>query len=72
MFGLGVLELLIIGLICVLPLSLLVIVIVLVSAVSSRSLDESGPRPGMAPCPKCGALVDVGIKSCPDCGLVLP
>ena len=71
MFSLGIMELLIITLIVILPLILLVVVIVLVAAVSARHRNDRGPRPDLAPCPHCNALVPLNVKSCPNCGRAL-
>ena len=66
----GPLEMLIIGMICVLPVvALVVIAVVLVS------LRKSGPNPAdnpnLYPCPDCGQYVSRMAPNCPHCGQTL-
>lgn len=68
MVGIGIMELVIIGLIIILPLLLLGIVIALVIAVSSRHRRDAAPHPDVAPCPHCRALVPLRTNTCPECG----
>jgi hypothetical protein len=60
MFG-QPMELLVIGLICVVPLAVLVVVGVLVFALNR-------PRQPRAPCPHCGAPTEPWANFCPNCG----
>lgn len=61
-FGMpGPLELLILGLICVVPLIAAIVLVVVLRASKSAS-------PPSPPCTKCGGWTVPGTKFCPHCG----
>ena len=57
----GPMEMLIIGLICLLFLAVPVVVVVLVLVLSRRG-------PNVVPCPYCGAPAPPWAEFCPNCG----
>lgn len=63
----GILELLILGLMCLVPLVAVVVVVLVVVKFSNRA----GPPPGVAACPGCGAEVLTADLYCRQCGCPL-
>jgi hypothetical protein len=64
MFGIGVVELLIIGLVGTGAIVSLVLVVVFAAKRSSNP----GVNPNLVPCADCGRLVSRQAVSCPQCG----
>lgn len=67
MMGIGVIELLILGVIGLLLVAAPVTVVVLL-LMSRRNSGPSSANPNLAPCPDCGRLVSLQADSCPQCG----
>ena len=66
-FAPGPLELLLIGLACVVPV-VAVVAIVIVLAASKKSGPSSADNPNLYPCPDCGRMVSRQAPACPQCG----
>ena len=67
-FGIGILELIIMGVIVAVPLAIVIAVLLASQAASKRT----GPmNPNLTPCPDCGHLVSLRAQSCPQCGCPL-
>ena len=64
MFGIGYIELLIIGLVCVMPLFALVLF-------AFGTIMSKQNRHGLAPCPGCGKLIPPHSAVCHLCGKAL-
>ena len=65
MFGIGPVELLVLGVMCLLPTAAAVIGLVLLLA--RRTAASS-----LVPCPDCGRPLSPQAPSCPHCGRPLP
>ena len=66
MFGIGPMEMLIVGFVALLMLGGVVAVVVVL--VSSQSRKSTPSNPNLTPCPDCGRLVSRRAVSCPQCG----
>ncbi len=64
----GPLELLILGLICLVFLGVIVAAVVIPLVISRRSGSGGAGHPNLYPCPDCGNLVSFQAPSCPKCG----
>ena len=64
MFGLGIFELLILGMVCAGPLVVAVIVVVVVLAKKQGGAADNA----LVPCPDCGRPISPLAESCPQCG----
>ena len=66
-FSPGPIEMLIIGMVCVLPVAAIVVIaVVLVS--SKKSGSNPADSPHLYPCPDCGQYVPRTAPVCPHCG----
>ena len=63
-FGLGHLEMLILGLMCLGVLAVIIVVVVVVVLTTRKS----SANPNLYPCPACGQTVSLDVESCPHCG----
>ncbi|TWU33236.1 hypothetical protein [Novipirellula artificiosorum] len=63
----GLMELIIIGVILLIPVAIVVALVV----VLTRSRKASGNNPNLKPCPDCGRFVSLRATTCPQCGCPL-
>ena len=63
MVGIGLMELILIGIILV-P----IVIVLVVLTVSSGGRKEEEPSSNLAPCPDCQAFVSIHAVACPKCG----
>jgi len=66
MFGIGPVELLIIGVVLLILLGAVVVPVVLIVLLQRKK--QSPPNPNLSPCPDCGWLISRQAISCPQCG----
>ena len=66
-FAPGPFELLILGFLCLIPLTGAVVLIV----VLNRNRKSSGNNANLEPCPDCGRSVSLSARACPHCGCPL-
>jgi len=66
MFGLGIQELLIIGLILLIPIGIIGAIVVVFVVASGRKTHMSNPN--LTPCLDCGNLLSPRATTCPKCG----
>lgn len=64
MFGIGPVELLIIGVVLLILLGAVVVPVVLIVFLRKKP----APNPNLSPCPDCGWLISRKAISCPQCG----
>jgi hypothetical protein len=67
-FGIGIFELIIIGVIVLIPLAIVIGVLLASLAAGKRTRPMN---PNLIPCPDCGRLVSLRAKACPQCGCPL-
>lgn len=65
MFGVGPVELLIIGVVLLILLGAVVVPLVLIVFLLRK---KPAPNPNLSPCPDCGWLISRQAISCPQCG----
>ena len=63
----GAIEIIIIGVIVLVPIAVIVALVV----VRTRSQKPSGSNPNLRPCPDCGRFVSLRATACPQCGCPL-
>ncbi|MBI5760279.1 MAG: zinc-ribbon domain-containing protein [Planctomycetales bacterium] len=70
MFGVGPMEMLIVGLICVLPFvaGIVVLVVVLTKTGTSSPPPINSSTGQLVPCPHCGQQLSPRAATCPKCG----
>ena len=70
-FAPGPIELIIIGLICLVFLGAIVAAVVISLAVSKKNRPDAAANPNLFPCPDCGHWVSRQAPNCPQCGRTL-
>lgn len=65
-FGLGLMEMLILGVICMVPLIAGIVVFATSKSNASRTIN-----PNLMPCPDCGIQISQRAAACPHCGCPL-
>ncbi len=70
MVRMGVMEMIIIGLICAVPVIAAIVVLVVVLVVRRGKTPPTGAS--LSPCPDCGHAVSLAATECPNCGCHLP